>query len=107
MISIPRKVVVRYIFWHLSLLAFGLTKDIRSLRMCSGSICRSPMAAAIGNAELAARLKIPFEALDKADAQALSAGVSARAGAPLMPEAQQALRLIGVPVGPGYCSPAA
>lgn len=70
------------------------------LFVCSGNTCRSPMAAAIGNAEIAARLKIPFEALDGADVQALSAGVSARAGAPMTPEAQQALRLLDVPARP-------
>jgi protein-tyrosine-phosphatase len=70
------------------------------LFVCSGNTCRSPMAAAIGNAEIAARLQIPFEALDKAYARALSAGVSARTGAPMTPEAQQALRSLNVPVLP-------
>lgn len=68
------------------------------LFVCSGNTCRSPMAAAIGNAEIAARLQIPFEALDKT--HALSAGVSARAGAPMTQEAQQALRLLNIPVVP-------
>ena len=58
------------------------------------------MAAAISNAEIAARLKIPFEALETVNVQALSAGVSARVGAPLTPEAQQVLRSLNVPVGP-------
>jgi protein-tyrosine-phosphatase len=70
------------------------------LFVCSGNTCRSPMAAAIGNAELAARLQIPFEALDKSHTQALSAGVSARAGAPMTQEAQQALRLLNIPFVP-------
>jgi protein-tyrosine-phosphatase len=70
------------------------------LFVCSGNTCRSPMAAAIGNAEIAARLQIPFEALDKAHLQAFSAGVSARTGAPMTPEAQQVLRLMNVPVVP-------
>jgi protein-tyrosine-phosphatase len=68
------------------------------LFICSGNTCRSPMAAAIGNAEIAARLQIPFEALDKAHVQAVSAGVSARTGAPMTAEAQQVLRLMNVPV---------
>jgi protein-tyrosine phosphatase len=55
------------------------------------------MAAAIGNAEIAARLNIPFEALLTADIQALSAGVSARVGAPMTPEAIQALRQLSIP----------
>lgn len=70
------------------------------LFVCSGNTCRSPMAAAIGNAEIAARLKIPFEALDTADARALSAGVSAKVGAPMTSEAQQALRALDIPAAP-------
>ncbi len=70
------------------------------LFVCSGNTCRSPMAAAIANAEIAARMKIPFETLETVNAQALSAGVTARTGAPLTPEAQQALRSLDVPVRP-------
>ena len=70
------------------------------LFVCSGNTCRSPMAAAIGNAEIAARLKIPFEALDTAHARALSAGVSAKVGAPMTSEAQQALRALDIPAAP-------
>lgn len=70
------------------------------LFVCSGNTCRSPMAAAIGNAHIAARLKIPFEALDSAGAQAISAGVSAKAGAPMTDEARQTLRSLDVPVPP-------
>ncbi|HEX8847857.1 MAG TPA: hypothetical protein VF791_24665 [Pyrinomonadaceae bacterium] len=70
------------------------------LFVCSGNTCRSPMAAAIGNAEIAMRLNVPLEALGKAQAQAFSAGVSAKVGAPMTDEAQQALRLIGVPLTP-------
>jgi protein-tyrosine phosphatase len=55
------------------------------------------MAAAIGNAEIAARLNIPFDALPTADIQALSAGVSARVGAPMTPEALQALQHLRIP----------
>jgi protein-tyrosine-phosphatase len=68
------------------------------LFVCSGNTCRSPMAAAIGDAHIAKRLKIPFETLDGACVKSLSAGVSARVGAPMTPEAQQALRRMGVPV---------
>lgn len=68
--------------------------------VCSGNTCRSPMAAAIANAEIAARLQIPFEALETVNARALSAGVSAKVGAPLTPEAQAVLRSLNVPVRP-------
>jgi protein-tyrosine-phosphatase len=70
------------------------------LFVCSGNTCRSPMAAAIGNAEIAARLKIPFEDLHTARARSLSAGVSAKVGAPMTSEAQQALSLLDVPARP-------
>ena len=68
------------------------------LFVCSGNTCRSPIAAAIGNAEIAARLQISIAALDPAQLPALSAGVSAIIGAPMTLEAQQALQLLGFPV---------
>lgn len=68
------------------------------LFVCSGNTCRSPMAAAIANAEIAARFQVPFEALETVNARALSAGVTARVGAPLTSEAQEVLRSMNVPV---------
>jgi protein-tyrosine-phosphatase len=65
------------------------------LFVCSGNTCRSPMAAAIGNAEIAARLQVPFENIHRAPVQAISAGVSARVGAPMTAEAKQALSELG------------
>ena len=70
------------------------------LFVCSGNTCRSPMAAAIANAEIAARLCIPADALKTVNARALSAGVSARVGEPLTAEAQDALRSLDVPFEP-------
>lgn len=70
------------------------------LFVCSGNTCRSPMAAALANAEIATRLNVPFAALETVNARALSAGVSARVGAPLTPEAQEVLRSLNVPVRP-------
>jgi protein-tyrosine-phosphatase len=70
------------------------------LFVCSGNTCRSPMAAAIGNAELAARLKVPVEALCAAGVRAESAGLSVSAGAPMTAEAQQTLSRMGVAVMP-------
>ena len=58
------------------------------------------MAAAIANAEIAARLRIPFEALETVNVRALSAGVSARVGAPLTGEAAEVLHSLSVPVKP-------
>jgi len=74
---------------------FGRVSQL--LFICSGNTCRSPMAAAIGNAEIARRLGLPFEVAGHANVQVLSAGVSAQMGAPMTPEAKQALRLLGIP----------
>lgn len=70
------------------------------LFVCSGNTCRSPMAAAIANAEIAARLGIPFKSLETVNVRALSAGVSAKVGAPLTAEAAEVLRSLSVPVRP-------
>jgi protein-tyrosine-phosphatase len=68
------------------------------LFVCSGNTCRSAMAEAIGNAEVASRLKLPFEAPGTSYVEMLSAGISAKPGAPMTAEAQTALRHLGVPV---------
>jgi protein-tyrosine-phosphatase len=65
------------------------------LFVCSGNTCRSPMAAAIGKAEIAMRLGIPFENIDSVHVQAISAGVSAKVGEAMTVEAKQALRELG------------
>ena len=70
------------------------------LFVCSGKTCRSPMAAAIANAEIAKRLGIPVASLETVNIRALSAGVTARVGAPLTPEAVDVLREFDVPVKP-------
>jgi protein-tyrosine-phosphatase len=74
---------------------FGKVSQL--LFICSGNTCRSPMAAAIGKAEIARRLGIPFAAMGRANLQTVSAGVSAQVGAPMTDEAKQALRLLGIP----------
>jgi protein-tyrosine phosphatase len=58
------------------------------------------MAAAIANAEIAARLGITADSLETVNVRALSAGVSARLGAPLTPEAEEVLQSLSVPVRP-------
>jgi len=70
------------------------------LFVCSGNTCRSPMAAAMANAEIARRLRIPFKSLHTVNVRALSAGVSARVGEPMTAEAQDVLRSLNVPVRP-------
>jgi protein-tyrosine-phosphatase len=84
--------------------ALGLAPALQPQRLflfvCSGNTCRSPMAAAIANAEIAKRLGIPFTSLETVNIRALSAGVSARVGAPLTSEAADVLRGFDVPVRP-------
>ncbi len=70
------------------------------LFVCSGNTCRSPMAAAIANAEIAERLGIPFKSIETVNVRAMSAGVSARVGAPLTEEAAEVLSSLRVPVQP-------
>lgn len=69
------------------------------LFVCSGNTCRSPLAAALSNFEIATRLNIPFTALETVNVQALSAGLTARVGAPMTAEATNVLRSLNVPVG--------
>ena len=65
------------------------------LFVCSGNTCRSPLAAAIANAEIAARLAIPYEALNGAGVKATSAGVAAKVGDPMTNEAKAVLKQLG------------
>jgi protein-tyrosine-phosphatase len=67
------------------------------LFVCSGNTSRSPIAAAIGNVEIAARLRIPFTALVASKLPAVSAGISVSVGAPMTGEAREALRILDVP----------
>jgi protein-tyrosine-phosphatase len=79
---------------------FRMRRQRLFLFVCSGNTCRSPMAAAIANAEIAARLRLPVKVLQTVNLRALSAGVSARVGEPLTAEAQEALQSLNVPVEP-------
>src|SRR5262249_16469174 len=83
-------------------LGFGPAQQPEQLFLfvCSGNTCRSPMAAAIANAEIARRMRIPYASLETVNIRALSAGVSARVGATLTPEAAEVLRSFDVPVQP-------
>jgi protein-tyrosine-phosphatase len=67
------------------------------LFVCSGNTSRSPMAEAIGNAEIQARLNITPDALNDSPLRALSAGLSATDGTPMARHAQDTLRKLGVP----------
>jgi protein-tyrosine-phosphatase len=80
--------------------AVGYLQRLRRvfLFVCSGNTCRSPMAEAIGNAEIANRLGIPLNSMDGAPIRALSAGLTVNPGAPMTAEALRALDGLRVPV---------
>jgi molybdate transport system ATP-binding protein len=65
--------------------------------VCSGNTIRSPMAQAICNAEIAARLGVPLESLDQLGIEAVSAGLTARPGETIAAEAERALGVLGMP----------
>jgi molybdate transport system ATP-binding protein len=67
------------------------------LFVCAGNTSRSPMAQAICNAEIANRLGVPVDSLERLGIKAMSAGLTARPGESLATEAEQALATIGMP----------
>jgi molybdate transport system ATP-binding protein len=67
------------------------------LFVCAGNTSRSPMAQALCNAEIANRLGVPVDSLERLGIKAMSAGLSAHPGEPLVTEAEQALATIGMP----------
>ena len=68
------------------------------LFVCSGNTSRSPIAQAICNAEIVRRLAgCPDRSMQDA-VEVASAGLTAKAGAAITPEAQQALNRLGVDV---------
>jgi len=83
--------------WHLVRPALSRTLQRLFVFVCSGNTSRSPMAQAICNAEIARRLGVSLEALDRVGIKAMSAGLSARSGEPLTAEAERALATLGMP----------
>jgi protein-tyrosine phosphatase len=65
--------------------------------VCHGNTIRSPMAQVICDTEIAARLGVPLESLDRFGIKAASAGLTAQPGEPIAAEAEQALGAIGMP----------
>lgn len=70
------------------------------LFVCSGNTSRSPLAQAICGEEMARRLNLPPEALAESKVRVMSAGLSAKPGAPMAPGAHLALRRLSVPALP-------
>jgi protein-tyrosine-phosphatase len=67
------------------------------LFVCSGNTCRSPMAAAISNAEIALRTGVPIEGVLLGRLRAESAGLTPRTGSPITPESNGALHGLTIP----------
>ena len=67
------------------------SRDRLILFVCSGNTCRSPMAAAISNAEIALRTDTPIVV------RAESAGLTPRTGSPVTAESNRALQAMLIP----------
>jgi len=65
--------------------------------VCQANTMRSAMAQAICNAEIAARLGVPLESLNRHGIKAVSAGLTAEPGQPMAAAVGQALEAIGMP----------
>ena len=65
--------------------------------VCQGNTMRSAMAQVICNAEIAARLGVPLDALDRYGIKAVSAGLTAQPGRPMAAQVEQALEAVGMP----------
>jgi molybdate transport system ATP-binding protein len=66
------------------------------LFVCGGNTNRSPIAQAICSAEIARRLKLPFDSLEGVKVRAASAGLSADVGEPISTGAHDALARLGI-----------
>lgn len=66
------------------------------LLVCSGNTCRSPMAEGLARVQLAERMQIPMNALETHGYRVESAGTFAADGAPVTPEAVEALQRCGI-----------
>ena len=78
----------------------------RILFVCTGNICRSPMAEGMLRTKLARRLAVPVEEIPDAGFHIDSAGTASLTGEPATEEAQRAAARYGVPTdttraGPG------
>ncbi len=70
------------------------------LFLCTGNLCRSPMAAGIARHYLAERLGVAPQDLESAGYRIVSAGTAALSGTPASPEAVRVMRELGVDISP-------
>ncbi len=68
------------------------------LIVCTGNLCRSPMAAGLAAKYLAERLGVDIDRLDKAGYRVISAGTAALDGTPASPDAVEVMREIGIDI---------
>lgn len=73
-----------------------LLTEPRILFVCSANTCRSPMAAAIANAELGLRLGMPLEAVMRSRGYARSAGLNVLGGAAMTEPTRFALGALDI-----------
>lgn len=68
------------------------------LFVCTGNICRSPMAEGLARGMLAGRLGVEAGGLEEAGFRVVSAGTSSFGGNPPSPEAVEVMREVGVDI---------
>jgi len=68
------------------------------LFVCTGNLCRSPMAAGIAKRYLADRLGVDEAQLQRAGYRVLSAGTAALEGTPASPEAVEVMKELGIDI---------
>ncbi len=74
----------------------AITKTV--LFVCTGNLCRSPMAAGIAKKFLAERLGLEESALEGAGWRVASAGTAALEGTPASPDAVEVMKEIGIDI---------
>jgi tRNA threonylcarbamoyl adenosine modification protein (Sua5/YciO/YrdC/YwlC family) len=77
----------------------------RILFVCTGNICRSPMAEGLLRRELARRLSIEGDRLPEHGFEVSSAGTASLTGQPATPEARRVVARLGVDIGSHISSP--
>jgi len=75
------------------------------LFVCTGNLCRSPMAEGFARARLGGRLGVEPDELEEGGYRVLSAGTAAMAGSPPSPEAIDSMKERGIDISPHRSRP--